>query len=114
MAVSVVVLSYIEAVGVTYFSKRRGWRVPMKVSERIVCYCAPAWVPAAVVMGIVTNWFISGQMDRWMTRWLITWGTWQSVGLLMLIGSVAMLWFEVLVWVGVRQVKYANKPGGEA
>lgn len=105
---SVIVLSYIEAAGVAYFSRRRDWRVPMRLAERLVCYCSIGWVPAAGVMGLAVWLETSNIIQRWMTRLLGHWEPLQSLGLLVLVGAVAMMWFEVLVWIGVRQTKHAN------
>ena len=102
------VLSYIEALGVVYFSRRRGWRVPVKLAERVVCYSAIGWVPAVFVMAWVVLKVMDGSLDRWMQSLLGAWEAWQSMALLVLIAAVAMMGFEVLVWLGVRQVKYAN------
>jgi hypothetical protein len=105
---SLYLLSYIEAVGVVYFSRKRSWRVPFRLAERLVCYTSVGWIPAAIVVGWALGRFQDGSLDRWMRQLLGTWGTWQSVELLVLIGAVAMMWFEVLVWLGVRQTRYAN------
>lgn len=107
---SVIVLSYVEALGVVYFSRRRGWRVPMRLAERIVCYSSVGWVPAGMAMFIVIRIYANGTLDRGMSRLLGVWGPWQSLGLLVLIAAAAMLGFEVLVWMGVRQARYANRP----
>ncbi len=104
----IVALTYIEALGVTYFSRRRGWRVPWKLAERLVCYASIGWVPAAIIMGITMGFYADGRLDRWMSGLLGVWGPWQSLELLVLIGAVALLGFEMLVWVGVRQTRYAN------
>ena len=104
----VIVLSYIEAVGVVYFSRRRGWRVPFKLAERIVCYCSLGWIPTALLMLWVLNLLVNGSVDRWMQRLMPAWEYWQSLALMILFFAGAMMWFEVLVWVGVRQAKYAN------
>jgi len=108
VALSVMVLSYIEALGVVFFSRRRGWRVRMRLAERIVCYCSIAWVPAALVVGLALILNAQGMIDRAMRGLLGVWGTWQSVELMVLIGAIAMLWFEILVWIGVRQTRHAN------
>ncbi len=63
-------------------------------------------------MGVVLMIHDRGLLDRGMTRLFGVWQTWQSIGLMVLIGSVAMLWFEVLVWIGVRQTKHANSSPG--
>lgn len=108
---SLYLLSYIEAVGVVYFSRKRSWRVPFRLAERLVCYASIGWIPAAIVLGWAVSHFRDGSLDRWMRQLLSTWGTWQSGELLILIGAVAMMWFEMLVWVGVRQTRYANAAG---
>lgn len=107
-ALGVIVLSYIEALGVTFFSRRRDWRVPFNLAERLVCYASIGWVPAAAAMGVIYRLLANGTLDRWMQRLLGVWGPWQAVALWMMAGSVAMLGFEVLVWTGVRQTKHAN------
>ena len=104
----VCLLSYIEAIGVVYFSQRRGWRVTTRIAERLVCYSSIGWLPAVWVMAWVAMNVVDGSVDRWMQRLLGVWEPWQSTALLVLIGAVAMMGFEVLVWLGVRQVKYAN------
>lgn len=104
----IVALTYVEALGVTYFSRRRGWRVSFRLAERLVCYCAIGWVPVAIVMGITMGLYADGRLDGWMSGLLGVWGPWQSLELLVLIGAVSLLWFEMLVWVGVRQTKHAN------
>jgi hypothetical protein len=105
---SIYVLSYVEVLGVIFFARRRGWRVPFRLSERVVCYAAVGWIPSAIVMGLALDLYMDGDIDMWMSNLLGVWGTWQSIELLVLIGAVAMLWFELLVWLGVRQTKHAN------
>lgn len=109
VGVTVLLLSYIEALGVTVFSRRRDWRVGYRLAERLVCYSSIAWVPAAAVMAVAYGLVRSGRLDRWMARLLGAWEPWQSLALLVLIAATVMLWFEVLVWIGVRQVKHANR-----
>ncbi len=101
-------LSYVEVLGVIFFGRRRGWRVPFALAERVVCYACVGWMPAAILMGLTLDRYMAGDIDRWMHRLLGVWGTWQSIEMMVLIGCVAMLWFEMLVWIGVRQTKHAN------
>jgi hypothetical protein len=101
-------LCMIEVTGVVIFSRRRGWRVPMRLAERIVCYSSIGWVPATGVMWLALHLVKRGYVDRWMAGLLPAWEPWQSWALLLLIAGLAMLWFEVLVYLGVRQVKHAN------
>ncbi len=103
-----IILTYIEAIGVVYFSRRRGWRISFKLAERIACYSSIGWVPAALIMLWVLAHLNNGDIDRWMSSLLPAWEYWQSLALMVLCFAVAMMWFEVLVWLGVRQAKYAN------
>ncbi|MCE9589339.1 MAG: hypothetical protein K8S99_02310 [Planctomycetes bacterium] len=112
----VVALTYIETLGVTSFSQRRGWRVPWRLAERVACYAAVAWLPAGLIMAkailllrqdffarTVPIHFLLGIPDD--TRDLL---------LVILIAVVAMLWFETLVWLGVRRVRYGNEDGAQS
>jgi len=93
--------------GVTAYSKRRGWRVPFRLAERVCCYASVAWLPGVLVAGlgmVLIEHFLAGRfwfeslLGLVKVRWLF------YTGLFMF----SLLWFETLVWVGVRQVKFAN------
>jgi len=107
--VSVLLLIYIEILGVVYFARRRGWRVPWHLAERVAGYSAIAWIPAGAVMWLITHLVLDGYIERWMNAWIGTWKSWQSLALWVLALALGMLWFEFLVWLGVRQVQYANR-----
>ncbi len=107
-ATAVLGMTYIEALGVAYFSRRRAWRVPWRLAERIVCYASVGWVPAGLVM--VTLWVLHhhGTLERW---WPTQWGPWtadKAMALFVLVGTVSILGFETLVWLAVRQTRFAN------
>lgn len=82
--------------------------MPVLLAERLVCYSSIGWVPAAAVMGLALARHTDGSLDRWMSQLIGVWGPWQSIELLILIGAGAVMGFEVLVWIGVRQTKHAN------
>ncbi len=111
-AKSVLLLSYTEAGGVAFFSRQRGWRVPFSVAERVVCYASPGWLPAAAAL-IVVHHYASGP---WLVGWLepLTGSRTLARQLIpaayILIGGLAILGFESLVYIGVRQVRFANRP----
>lgn len=100
-------LTCIEMIGVTAFSKRRGWRVPFHLAERVCCYASVAWVPG-VAIAAAGYWllevFAAGQPWFEQLLGLVRVGWLCYAGLFIL----SLLWFETLVWIGVRQVKYAN------
>ena len=100
-------MSYIEMVGVTTFSRRRGWRVPFRLAHRVCCYASVGWLPGVLIgacgVALIESylagrfWFES-QMGLVRVRWIFYGGLF----------VMALLWFETLVWIGVRQVRYAN------
>lgn len=110
IAVAVVlVLTYIEIFGVMIFSRQRGWRVGFQNAERIACYASPGWIVAAlVILKLVTLW--QGRViERLWNDWIGPWSSVYALALGALIFSLAILGFETLVWLGVRQAKYANR-----
>ncbi len=109
-AKTVLVMTYIETIGVTFFSKRRGWRVPFGLAERVTCYASVGWVIAALVLAPLVGLYDVGLLERWIARVV---GQWQPDyrWLLAAVGfGAAVLFFETLVWTGVRKVRFANRP----
>lgn len=104
---AICLLAYIEMIGVTAFSARRGWRVPFHLAERVCCYASVGWLPGVFLASCgywLSEAFASG--EPWFEKlhglvrvsWLF------YAGLFV----ICLLWFETLVWVGVRRVKHAN------
>ncbi|MEM9881417.1 MAG: hypothetical protein AAF800_00685 [Planctomycetota bacterium] len=106
----VLAMSYVEVLGVTFFSRRRGWRVPLARAERVVAYASVGWVAAAAVLTLLRAVDAAGHADRWITRAVGTAAI--DTGLLLAaVGfGLAVLGFEALVWVGVRAVRFGNAP----
>ena len=107
---AILVLTYIEVLGVAWFSQKRSWRVPPHLSERLACFASVGWLPGMVVLGVVMNLSRSGLLyELWwsiaLTRDWAAECTWATT---ILAGVAAMLGFESLVWLGVRQMKFAN------
>jgi len=107
------VLTFIEMLGVTAFSRRRGWRVPFPLALRVCCLASVGWLPGAVIAGL----------GVWMIQAFAVGRPWFDhlfglvrVGWLVYGGLFvfALLWFETLVWIGVRQVRFANAWPGPA
>lgn len=106
-AIGVSLLTFIEMMGVTAFSRRRGWRVPFPLAMRICCLASVGWLPGSVFAGLGI-WMIQafGVGRPWFDHlfglvrvgWLVYGGLF----------VISFLWFETLVWIGVRQVRYAN------
>ncbi|MEM1445910.1 MAG: hypothetical protein AAGF84_07640 [Planctomycetota bacterium] len=113
-AKAVLLLSYLEALGVTFFSWRRGWRVPFRLAERVVCYASFGWVPAAIGLILLNSAWQSGALADAIRPWLPAAGVFPAASLVpavfIAVGGVLILGFEAWVYVGVRHVRYANPP----
>ncbi len=104
----VIMMTYVEVIGVAYFSKKRGWRVPLALAERVGCYCVVGWVPAVVIFEAVYLLDQTGTLARY---WPAGWGPWDlrtRLFVLALVWGGSIMSFEYLVWLGIRKVKYAN------
>lgn len=111
-AKTVLIMTYIETLGVTFFSKRRGWRVPFGLAERVTCYASVGWVIAAAVLAPLVGLYEAGLVESGVLR--VT-GHWQPEyrWLLAAVGfGAAVLFFETLVYTGVRKVRFGNRPLG--
>ena len=106
-AIGINLLTYIEMLGVTTFSRRRGWRVPFPLAQRVCCLASVGWLPGAVIVGLGI-WMIQafGVGRPWFDHLLGL----VRVGWLLYAGLfvLSFLWFETLVWIAVRQVRFAN------
>jgi hypothetical protein len=114
MAKAVVVLTYLEAVGLVVIGRQRGWRLPMAHAERVVAYAATGWLVGLVILwlgwlaailprpgGVVVRlpWF-GGEMIDTPVESLV-------VGVVML--AVTALPFEWIAYLGARQCRFANR-----
>src|SRR5262249_5559751 len=106
--VAVIGMTYIEALGVSFFSRRRGWRVPWRLAERVVCYAAVGWIPATMLCVKAFMLVPSGYFFRLGHRWGGSWDT-LEVFVPVIVLSLSVLWFETLVWLGARQMRFANE-----
>lgn len=108
-AAGMVALTYIEVLGVTNFSRQKQWRVPWSLAERVACYSAGAWFPAALIMGQSFLLLQRGVVWEWITLRLGLFEPVRDLFYVVGIASLAMLWFEMLVWLGIRKVRFANQ-----
>jgi len=106
----VVGLSLIEAGGVAMFSKRHKYRVPLGHSVQVACYALVGWLPFVVVMpGLYAFGVVAWIRSIWPAEVLGELGGIRMLLIVMLFGGVAVLWFETLVWLGVKQTRYGNQ-----
>ncbi len=107
------VLTALEAAGVWFFAGRRGWRVPLWLAERLACYAAAGWLlslPLAWGLRAVAGWTL--QTGAWLT---IThpFAGWSLFIAWAIVFAAVILPFELLVYFGVRQLRFANAPPGD-
>lgn len=107
-----VVLSLIEARGVEFFGKRRGWRTTRAFSRSVAIHAAGAWWVAGVLYVLAGAWgagpaaFIQSKAPLWLlerlppAEWTVRLGAF----------VLGMLVYESLVSVGVMACRYATRP----
>jgi hypothetical protein len=111
VGVAMLVMTYIEVGGVTFVTWRRGWPVGWRKAERVACYAAIAWVPAAAGWCALSIAVARGWMGpMWLAPVLIPLLDRYQPLLATLLLAGPMLGFEALVWLGVRQVRHGNVP----
>lgn len=104
-------LTGIERSGIRVFGRVHHRRITRAVAETIVAHAAAGWIVSAVLTW--AGWgFGSGlawlaQREPWATWELtLTANYWMPVtGFL-----IGLLWFEALVYIGVRRMRFANAP----
>ena len=107
-AKGVLLFSYVEAAGLWFFSRRRGWRVPFRRAERIVAYASVGWLPAAALLAAAAPALAGPGADAFGQRLLGAPHPLLGPLLLLALLGAAGLAFETLAWVGVRRLRYAN------
>ncbi len=107
-------LTVVESLGIQFFGRRRGWRITPDVAAAVVCHASPGWLTAGVLSAV--GWMVGQALDQ--SNWVDLPGAFPgflSTPSFMLANGgflVGLLHFEVLVWLGVRNMRYANGGGG--
>lgn len=105
-------MTYIEAAGVTFVSKREGWSMRWRDAERVACYASVGWAPAAVIMSKVNliqqHHMNTGVWPRWWPQAWFEPSIFSDIITLALIGCLAIMGFEWLVWFGIKRIRYGN------
>lgn len=108
----VILMTYIEALGATFFSRRHGWPLGLHRAERVVCYASVGWIPAMAIMSAAAGWLLYGSVPLACRLGLglsghepaMRWASGLSVFCLSVLG------FETLVWTGIRRIRFGNTP----
>jgi len=93
-------LTWVEGVGITLVSRRRGWRIHRGARSPVLALASYGWVIVGPL--VFGTFFIVGTI---VTVSQLAWFTIPFV--------VALLVFETLVYIGMQRMKYANAPGSE-
>ncbi len=110
LVATMIVASYVEALGVAFFSRRRGWRMGLRRAEQVACYAAIGWMLAPLLHELWWRTFLHFVVLRHAWRRLaeLPGGRW--IGLAVVLGMAALA-FEWFVFLGMRQVRYGNSLG---
>lgn len=105
-------LCRIEIWGVRFFGRLREWRVTPAVAETAIALSSYGWIVGAAVLAVPAWWpsLLQGG-PRW--RDVPVLGELVPTGASVLpaaAGVLAVVVFETLVYVGVRRMRYANRP----
>ncbi len=105
-------LTAIESVGIRFFGKQRGWRITREVAWTVCDLASVGWLTGACVCGaglLLLHVGVMQEMRLIDTPHMPVFG---MIGAMtMLVGlSIGLLQFELLVYLGVRQCRFANPP----
>ncbi|MEO0484011.1 MAG: hypothetical protein AAF138_10360 [Planctomycetota bacterium] len=103
-------LTWIERRGIMLFGRRHGWRVTREVALSVCAHASIGWVVATslATLGVFVGMALAG------ARTPISWRSyidWAPMALPVLAFGVGMICFELMVFLGVRACRYANRPG---
>jgi len=112
LAGALVVLTWIEELGVRYFGNRRGWRVTRPVARAVCAHASIGWVVGGILHALTPlartpMWAL---LDRLPPRAAIEVATYFLLAWPFFSFFIGMLIFETLVYLGIRQCRYANAP----
>lgn len=126
-ALILLVLTWVEGLGLRFFGARRGWRVTRDVASQVCAHASVGWIFAALfpLVALALSTALVRNFPEWGGRFMnqridlsafTPWAKRVSVGeLVTLLGLVGgflggLMVFEMLVYVGVRRCRYANAP----
>lgn len=112
LTLTLLTLCRIEIWGVRFFGRHREWRITPAVAETAVAVSSYGWIIGAAGLGALAWWpsLLQGGL-RW--RDVPVLGDLVPTGASVLptaLGVLGVVVFETLVYVGVRRMRYANRP----
>lgn len=117
-------LTWIEVAGVQVFTRPRGWRVTREVAWQVCAHASVGWIMAGLfpilLLAVLytTTRFFPQASSRWLTRSFAAPAIGGRVNVQEIVTGAGLacsylaglLWFEVLVYRGVRACRFANPP----
>lgn len=112
-----IVLTLIEHAGVRFFGRQRRWRVSRAVADAVCVHASVGWIIAALLFGV--GWHAGQRLTLEPLLVLpeplfggiaLTWAAILPIAGFLL----GLLAFEILVYLGVRRLRFANHPGVRA
>jgi len=103
-------LTGVEVLGVVYFSRRRRWRISRAMASEVAGYASAGWLPASLIWGLGGSLVFRATVATARTGRLLLGIYPLRYLLLFVVFFLGLLCFELLVYIGVRQVRYANSP----
>lgn len=112
VSLALLALTLIEATGIMFFGRRRGWRITPNVAWQICAHASVGWMLAAgltlisLVVWLNISYFgLSGHFQRAGST-----GSYFDAIVPLSGFATGMLVFEVLVYTGMRRCRFANAP----
>ncbi len=102
--IALVALTEIEALGLRFIARRRGWRVSWRLARAICAHASIGW--AALFPFAVLSWLFLVVVQ--IVFDVAPWSDWLFVSNMVIWLLPPMLCFETLAYLGVRACKYAN------
>lgn len=113
LAMVMAFLAYVESIGIRFFGSRRGWRVSRGVAGAVCAHSSVGWIVAGVLLAL--GWHVGQRLPQreWFNlpvppNGLPVTPTWVVPVLGFFAGLVV---FELLVYEGVRRLRFANHSG---
>jgi hypothetical protein len=110
VAAVLALLTIVEWAGIQFFARRKGARLCRLAAWQVVAHASYGWiVAAACVMAALTCWRVL-YLFPFFPRVVAALGDWAAPAIPGVGALAGLLVFEMLVYVGVYQCRFANRP----